>query len=146
MRPPRMTTLRWMIVVAAAEALFTVIYWRCCDSMLWGGLIVLGSMVLSLAAPILLVSRSKEAAKRSTVWALRILVPTFVVSFASLAAQGDHGFLSNSQWVLTGCFFLILSVGLGYLLACLRHALSGRGLRDPRGGKIKPELLDDELA
>jgi hypothetical protein len=145
MRPPRMTTLQWMVVVGAAEALFTVIYWRCCDSMLWG-LIVLGSMVLSLAAPILLVSRSKEAARRSTVWALRILVPTFVVSFASLTAQGDHGFLSNSQGVLTGCFFLILSVGLGYLLACLRHALSGRGLRGPRGGKVKQELLDDELA
>jgi hypothetical protein len=140
-----MTTRWWMIVVAAAESLFTVIYWRCCDSMLWGQ-IVLGSMLLSLVAPILLVSLSKEAAKRVTVWALRILVPTFVVSFASLTAQGDHGFLSNSQGVLTGCVFLILSVGLGYLLACLRHAWSCRGLRGSRGGKVKPELLDDELA
>jgi hypothetical protein len=134
-----------MIVVAAAESLFTVMFWRRWDIELCGH-IILGSMVLSLAAPILLVSRSKEAAKRSTVWALRILVPTFVVSFASFTVQGDRGFLSNSQGVLTGCFFLILSVGLGYLLACLRHAWSCRGLRGSRSGKVKPELLDDELA
>src|SRR5262249_9532965 len=123
MRPPRMTTLRWMVVVAVAEALFTVIYWLCCDIELWGD-IVLGSMLLSLVAPILLVGLSKDAARRVTVWALHIIAPTFVVSFASLMAQADHGFLSNSQGVLTGCVFLILSVGLGYLLAYLRHAWS----------------------
>jgi hypothetical protein len=74
------------------------------------------------------------------------LVPSLVASFISLAAQGDRGFLSNSQGVLTGCVFLILSVGLGYLLACLRHALSSRGLRPYHGGKVKPESLDDDLA
>jgi hypothetical protein len=132
-------------VVAAAEALFTVIYWRCCDIELYW-CIVLGSMLLSLAAPILLVGRSKDAARRVTVWALRILVPTFVVSFTSLAAQGDHGLGSNSQGVLTGCVFLILSVGLSYPLACLRHAWACRGLRGSRGGKVKPDLPDDELA
>jgi hypothetical protein len=145
MQLPRMTTLRWMVAVAAAEALFTVMYWLCCDSELWG-YIVLGSVLLSLVAPILLVGLSKEAAGRVTIWALRILVPMLVVSFISLAAQGDRGFLSNSQGVLTGCVFLILSVGLGYLLACLRHALSSRALRPYRGGKVKPESLDDDLA
>ena len=145
MQLPRMTTGRWMIAIAVAEALFTVMCWRYCDSMLFGP-IVLCTMLLSLAAPIVLVVLSKEAARHATVWALRILVPTFVVSSASLTAQGEHGFLSNSQGVLTGCFFLILSVGLGYLLACLRHTVSARSLRGPRGGKIKPEFLDDELA
>ena len=61
-------------------------------------------MLLSLAAPIVLVVLSKEAARHATVWALRILVPTFVVGSASLTAQGEHGFLSNSLGVLTGCF------------------------------------------
>jgi hypothetical protein len=145
MQLPRMTTLRWMVAVAAAEALFTVMYWLCCDSELWG-YIVLGSVLLSLVAPILLVSLSKEAARRGTIWALRILVPTLVVSFIALAAQGERGFLSNSLGVLNGCVFLILSVGLGYLLACLRHALSSRGLRPYRGGKVKPESLDDDLS
>ena len=145
MRLPPMTTWRWMVVVAAAESLFAVMYWLCCDIELWG-YIFLGSMLLSLVTPILLVGLSKDAARRVTVRALRILVPTFVVSFTSLMAQGDRGFLSNSQGVLTGCVFLILSVGLGYLLACLRHAWSCRGLRGSRGGKVKPELLDDELA
>jgi hypothetical protein len=140
-----MTTWRWMVVVAAAESLFTVMYWLCCDIELWG-YIVLGSMLLSLVAPIVLVGLSKHTARRVTVWALRILVPTSVVSFTSLTAQGDHGFLSNSQGVVTGCVFLILSVGLGYLLACLRHAWFCRGLRGFRGGKVEPELLDDELA
>ena len=145
MRLPRMTTGRWMVVITAAEALFTVMCWRCCESMLFGP-IVLCTMLLSLVAPVLLVVLSKGSARRVTVWALRILVPTFVVSFTSLMAQGDHGFLSNSQGVLTSCFFLILSVGFGYLLACLRHAWSCRGLRGTRGGKVKPELLDDGLA
>jgi hypothetical protein len=145
MQLPRMTTLRWMVAVAATEALFTLMYWLCCDSELWG-YILLGCALLSLAAPILLVGLSKEAAGRVTIWALRILVPTLVVSFLSLAAQGDRGFLSNSLGVLTGCVFLILSVGLGYLLACLRHALSNRGLRPHRGGKVKPKSLDDDLA
>jgi hypothetical protein len=76
-----MTTWRWMVVVAAAESLLTVIYWRCCDIELFWYL-VLGSMLLSLVAPILLVSLSKDAARRVTVRALRILVPTSVVSFA----------------------------------------------------------------
>jgi hypothetical protein len=58
MQLPRMTTLRWMVAVAAAEALFTVMYWLCCDSELWG-YIVLGSVLLSLVAPILLVGLSK---------------------------------------------------------------------------------------
>jgi hypothetical protein len=142
MRLPRMTTRRWMVVVAAAEALFTVIYWLGCNIEICG-YIVLGSMLLSLLAPILLVALSKDAARQVTVWALRILVPTLVVSFTSLMAQGDHGFLSNSQGVLTGCVFLIVSVGLGYLLACLRYAISSRGLRDFRGGKVKPVSLDD---
>ncbi len=50
MRLPRMTTRLWMVVVAAVEALFTVIYWICCNLELWG-YIVLGSMFLSLMAP-----------------------------------------------------------------------------------------------
>ena len=144
MRLPRITTGLWMAVIAAAEALFTVMCWRCCDRLFVP--IFLCTMLLSLAAPIVLVVLSKEAARHATVWALRILVPTFVVSSASLTAQGEHGFLSNSQGVQIGCFFLILSVGLGYLLACLRHTVSARSLRGPRGGKIKPEFLDDELA
>ena len=144
MRSPRITTGHWMAVIAAAEALFTVMCWRCCDRLF--APIVLCTMLLSLAAPIVLVVLSKEAARHATVWALRILVPTFVVGSASLTAQGEHGFLSNSLGVLTGCFFLILSVGLGYLLACLRHTVSARSLQGPRGGKIKPESLDDELA
>jgi hypothetical protein len=49
MRLPRMTTQFWMCVVAAAEALFTVIYWICCNIALWG-YIVLGSTLLSLVA------------------------------------------------------------------------------------------------
>jgi hypothetical protein len=117
-----------MIAIAVAETLVTAIYWRCCDIMFLGPIFLLGSMLLSLATPLVLVCLSKEAAGRVAVWAVRVLVPTFVVSFASLAAQGDHGFLSNSQGVLTGCLFLILSAGLGYFLASLRHALSGRGL------------------
>ena len=145
MQLPRMTTLRWMVAVAVAEALFTVMYWLCFDGELWMP-IFLGFVLLSLVAPFLLVGQSKEAAKRSTVWALRILVPTFLVSAASLTAQGERGFLSNSQGVLTGCFFLILSVGLGYLLAGLRHSLSGRRLRPYRDGNVKPESLDDDLA
>jgi hypothetical protein len=44
MQLPRMTTLRWMVAVAAAEAVFTVMYWLCCDSELWG-YIVLGSVL-----------------------------------------------------------------------------------------------------
>jgi hypothetical protein len=120
-------------------------FWLCCNSELWG-FIFLGSVLLSLAAPILLVCLSKEAAGRITIWALRILVPTLVVSLISLAAQGDHGFLSNSQGVLSGCVFLILSVGLGYLLASLRHALSRRGLRPFRGAKVEPESRDDDLS
>jgi predicted Kef-type K+ transport protein len=136
MRLPRITTGLWMAVIAAAEALFTVMCWRCCDRLFLP--IVLCTMLLSLAAPIVLVVLSKEAARHATVWALRLLVPTFVVSSASLTAQGEHGFLSNSQGVQTGCFFLIL--------ACLRHTVSARSLRGPRGGKIKPEFLDDELA
>jgi hypothetical protein len=127
MRLPRMTTRLWMAAVAGAEALFTVIYWGCCNIELWG-FIVLGSILLSLVAPILLIWLSKDAARHLTVWTLRILVPTLVVSLASLAVQGEKGFLSNSQGVLTGCVFLIASVGLLYLLACLRHAWSSRGL------------------
>jgi hypothetical protein len=127
MRLPPMTTRLWMAAVAGAEAVFTVIYWRCCNIELWG-FIVLGSILLSLVAPILLIWLSKDAARHLTVWTLRILVPTLVVSLASLAAQGEKGFLSNSQGVLTGCVFQIASVGLIYLLACLRHAWSSRGL------------------
>ena len=145
MRLPRMTTPRWMVVVAAAEALFTVIYWVCCNIEIWG-YIILGSMLFSLVALILLIALSKDAARHATIWALRILVPTLVVSLASLAAQGEQGFLSNSLGVLTGCVFLIASVAFGYLLACLRHALSHRGLRGSRCGKVKPELLGDEPA
>jgi hypothetical protein len=145
MRLPRMTSRLWMAAVAAAEALFTVIYWICCNIELWG-YIVLGSILLSLVAPILLIGLSKDAARQVTIWILCILVPTLVVSLASLAVQGDQGFLSNSQGVLTGCVFLIASVGLGYLLACSRHSLSSRGLRGSRLGKVKPELLDDEPA
>jgi hypothetical protein len=134
-----------MVVVAAAEALFTVMCWRGCDIRVWMH-IFLGFMLLSLMAPVLLVALSKEAAERGTVWALRILVPTLVVSLASHTAQGERGFLSNSQGVAMGCVFLILSVGLGYLLACLRHAFSTRGLRGSPGGSVDPELLDDEPA
>ena len=76
-------------------------------------------VTLSLVAPILLVAASKDAARHVTVWALRVLSSTLVVSFISLAAQGDRGFLSNSQGVLTGCVFLFLSVGLGNVLAWL---------------------------
>jgi hypothetical protein len=47
MQQPRMTTLRWMVTVAAAEALFSVMYWLCCDSELWG-YIVLGSALLGI--------------------------------------------------------------------------------------------------
>jgi hypothetical protein len=35
MRLPRMTTRLWMAAVAGAEALFTLIYWRCCNIELW---------------------------------------------------------------------------------------------------------------
>jgi hypothetical protein len=138
-----MTTRRWLVVVAAAEALFTVMYWAYCDIKLWMH-IILGSLLLSLMAPILLVGLSKEAAGRVSVWALRILVPTLAVSLASLMAQGERGFLSNSQGVATGCAFLILSVGLGYLLARLRHGLCSRRLRGSRGGKVDPESRDPE--
>jgi hypothetical protein len=140
MRLPRMTTRRWMAVVAAAEALFTVIYWICSNIELWA-YIVLGSMLLSLVAPLLLIGLPKDAARHVTIWTLRILVPTLVISLASLAAQRDQGFLSNSLGVVTGCVFLIASVGLGYLLACLRHALSSQGSRGSGG---EPDPLEPE--
>ena len=137
MQLPRLNTLRWMAAVGAAEAIFVVIYGFCCDGELWG-YIVLGSLLLSLVAPILLVGLSNEAAGRVTSCALRTLIPTLVVSSISLAAQGDRGFLSNSQGVLTGCIFLILSVGLGYLLACLRCAFSGRDQKGLAGARSDP--------
>jgi hypothetical protein len=36
MRLPRMTTRLWMAAVAGAEALFSVIYWGCCNIELGG--------------------------------------------------------------------------------------------------------------
>ncbi len=113
---------------------------------IFGPMFMLISAMVSIAVYPFLYALSKETVRRVTAWALCIIVPTLVASLASLIVRGDRGFFSNSQSVVTGCVFLIVALGLSYLGICWRDSLPRRGLRGEPDAKLKPPLMDEELA
>jgi hypothetical protein len=108
--------------------------------------ITMASLLLSLAALLVIGALPRQAAQRVAASTLVILFPTLVTSFVMFTAQGERGLLSNAEAVFMGCILLLLSVGLGYFISWLRQRLPGMGLRSSPGGKVKPDPRDDLLA
>jgi hypothetical protein len=78
----------------------------------------------SLLVPIGMAFLRPSAARRTAIVAWAVLLPTLAISCGMLASQGERGFLSNSQAVSIGSFFLALSFGFGYGASKIFHTKS----------------------